>query len=302
LTHISQTVDHSRSRRVFRVFAARGLAALIVLSVPCSASVHARPADAFAPAVSIVIDDLGHRLDQDLRAIALEGAVTCAFLPHAPHAGRLAQLAHARGKEIMLHLPMQAIGGRSLDDGGLRVTMTRGQFARAVQEGLRAVPHVRGVNNHMGSLLTQYSTRMQWLMEELKRHRGELYFVDSFTTFRSVAHAVAAENELPTIRRDIFLDAQREPGFIEAQFEALIRRAREHGTAIAIGHPYPGTMSFLEANLDRLVAEGIELLPVSALIARRQALDDPPGGAVLAVDRWGADNESLTPGAGKLAN
>ncbi len=269
-----------------------------MLVVPAQAG----PTFAVSPAVSIVIDDLGHRIDQDMRAVRLRGAVTCAFLPQAPHAGRLADIAHARGKEVMLHLPMQAIGSRPLDDGGLRVTMTRGQFARVVQEGLRAVPHVRGVNNHMGSLLTQYPTRMQWLMEELKGHDNALYFVDSFTTFQSVAHTVAAENDLPTIRRDIFLDAHRDPAFIEAQFEALIRRAREQGTAVAIGHPHPETMSFLEANLHRLAAEGIELLPVSELIERRRALEDPRGGVVLAADRWGAENKSLTPGAARIAN
>ncbi len=296
------TGDRARSQRDIRTLAVRAFASLLMLTLACVIPAQAGPAFAVSPAVSIVIDDLGHRIDQDMRAVGLDGAVTCAFLPQAPHAGRLAQLAHVRGKEVMLHLPMQAIGSRPLDDGGLRVTMSRGQFARVVQEGLRAVPHVRGVNNHMGSLLTQYPARMQWLMEELKGHQDALYFVDSFTTFRSVAHTVAAENELPSVRRDIFLDAQRDPGFIEAQFEALVRRAREQGTAIAIGHPYPETMSFLEANLHRLAAEGIELLPVSELIERRRALEDPRGGVVLAADRWSAENKSPRPGAAPIAN
>ncbi len=289
-----------------RAFAARSLASLVILFGLWIAAAHAQPgstaAGAVAPAISIIIDDLGHRLDQDLRAISLDGAVTCAFLPRSPHARRLATLAHMRGKEIMLHLPMQAIGAQPLDDGGLRVTMSRRQFADLVHEALQAVPHVRGVNNHMGSLLTQYPTRMQWLVEELKQHTGRLYFVDSFTTFQSVAHTVAADNNLPSIKRDIFLDSRRDPAFIADQFESLIRRARENGTAIAIGHPHPETMAFLEANLDRLKALGIELLPVSELIVRRQALKDPRGGVVLAADRWGTENRPKATGAEKLAN
>lgn len=305
MRHAGLTADRTRSRFDYRAFfAARGFTTLVVLSLLCMAAAHAQPPGSgrVAPAVSIVIDDLGYRIDQDMRAVRLDGAVTCAFLPQAPHARHLAQLAHARGKEVMLHLPMQAVGAQPLDEGGLRMTMTHGQFTRAVREGLDAVPHVRGVNNHMGSLLTQYQTRMQWLMDELKQHGGDLYFVDSFTSFHSVAHAVAADNELPSIRRDVFLDVQRDQAFITAQFEALIRRAREHGTAVAIGHPHPETMAFLEANLGRLADEGIELLPVSELIERRLALEDPRAGVVLAADRWGADNKSLRAGAGKLTN
>lgn len=304
MKHARVTGSGSRKSRAFAVRTPPGiLAILILLFAFCGAGVHAETADhSVAPAISIIIDDLGHRLDQDLRAIGLDGSITCAFLPNSPHARRLAALAHARDKEVMLHLPMQAIGARPLDDGGLRVTMSRRQFARTVHEGLQAVPHVRGVNNHMGSLLTQYPGRMQWLMEELKQHGEALYFVDSFTTFQSVAHAVAADNDLPSMRRDIFLDTHRDPAFIERQFELLIRRARESGAAIAIGHPYPETMAFLEANLGRLAESGIELLPVSALIARKRALADPRGGVVLAAERLGADNKFQAPGIDKLAN
>lgn len=297
----------NRIRTNPRAFTTRSLTPLAFLLVLTVAFAHgkveaAAAAGTVAPAVSIIIDDLGHRLDQDLRAIGLDGPVTCAFLPHTPHARRLAALAHARDKEVMLHLPMQAIGGRLRDEGGLRVSMSRRQFAQTVQDSLRALPHVRGVNNHMGSLLTQYPARMQWLMEELKQHGEALYFIDSFTTFNSVAYTVAAQNAMPTMRRDIFLDARRDPAFIERQFELLIRRARENGAAIAIGHPHPETMAFLEANLWRLAENGIELLPVSALIARRHALDDPRGGVVLAADHRSADNKPGVAGAAKIAN
>lgn len=275
---------------------------LIGLPTESTNAAGKHPAVRVAPAVSIIIDDLGYRLRQDLRAIRLDGAVTCAFLPRSPYARRLAKLAHVQGKEVMLHLPMQAIGPRELDDGGLQMAMSRRQFDRIVREGLEAVPYVRGVNNHMGSLLTQYPERMRWLMEDLKLHRGQLYFVDSFTTFHSVAHAVAVENDLPTIRRDIFLDTHRDPDFIRRQFELLLERAAEHGTAVAIGHPYPETLDFLEANLDRLAEHGIELLPVSALIERKRALEDPHGGIVLAAGPRGPDNNPAEDDGGKLAN
>ena len=38
------------------------------------------------------------------------------------------------------------------------------------------------------------------------------------------------------------------------------------GLAVAIGHPYPGTLAFLERAIPGLVEEGIELVPLRELI------------------------------------
>jgi polysaccharide deacetylase 2 family uncharacterized protein YibQ len=225
------------------------------------------------PAVSIIIDDLGNRLGSGARTVALPGAITCSILPNTPHARRLATLAHESGKEVMLHLPMQALETPLLDDGGLVATMTRREFLRTVRQGLLAVPHVSGVNNHMGSLLTQFHGHMQWLMEELSHYDG-LYFIDSFTSLRSVAHQVAVDHRVPTARRDVFLDDEVEEGAIAREFAHLIEVAQKKGTAIAIGHPHPQTLAFLEANIGRLREAGIELLPVSQLIRYRRLLDE----------------------------
>jgi polysaccharide deacetylase 2 family uncharacterized protein YibQ len=225
------------------------------------------------PAVSIIIDDLGNRLGAGARAVALPGAITCSNLPNTPYARRLATSAYKSGKEVMLHLPMQALETPLLDDGGLVATMTQRDFLRTVRQGLLAVPYVSGVNNHMGSLLTQFRGHMQWLMEELSHYDG-LYFVDSFTSLQSVAHQVAIDNRVPTARRDVFLDAVVDEAAIAREFTHLIETAQRKGTAIAIGHPHPQTLAFLEANLGRLREAGIELLTVSQLIRYRRLLDE----------------------------
>ncbi|MCC6208111.1 MAG: divergent polysaccharide deacetylase family protein [Gammaproteobacteria bacterium] len=251
------------------------IAAILLLPLAClPGGVAAAGEDPrHPPAVSIIIDDLGNRLGAGARVVALPGAVTCAFLPNTPHARHLATLANEAGKEVMLHLPMQAVGTPLRDGGGLLTTMTRREFLRTVRRDLLAVPYVSGVNNHMGSLLTQSRGHMEWLMEELRQYSG-LYFVDSFTSILSVAHRVAAESRVPTIRRDIFLDAVLDSDAIAREFDNLIEEARERGTAVAIGHPHPQTLAFLEANIGRLREAGIELLPVSQLIRYRRLLDD----------------------------
>ncbi|MDT8383387.1 MAG: divergent polysaccharide deacetylase family protein [Gammaproteobacteria bacterium] len=221
--------------------------------------------------IGIIIDDLGYLNQRDARAVHLPGAVTLAFLPQTPHAHELATLAHRLKKEIMLHLPMESMHNQRLGPGGLTLDMTARQFTKQLQLDLDSVPHVVGVNNHMGSLLTQHPGHMQWLMLELRK-RNNLYFVDSYTTKTSIAQQLANENWIPNLRRDVFLDHDRNPEMIRFHFRRLINKARQNGSALAIGHPFPETMKVLEEELPKLRAQGIRLLPVSQLV--QQTMED----------------------------
>jgi polysaccharide deacetylase 2 family uncharacterized protein YibQ len=120
----------------------------------------------------------------------------------------------------------------------------------------------------MGSLLTEDEDKMSWLMQVLLT-KGDLYFVDSRTTSDSRALQVAQEYGLDCATRDVFLDHDRDPEVIRKQFESLIKRARKKGSALAIGHPYPETMTVLEEMLPTLEAQGVKLVHVSELIEWR---------------------------------
>jgi polysaccharide deacetylase 2 family uncharacterized protein YibQ len=242
-----------------------GRALLLVLL--CGLAVAGARAEAPRPAlIGLIIDDLGDRLDDGIRAVNLPGAITCAVLPQTTYSRRLAELAHAAGKEVMLHQPMQAMNGKRMGPGGMDLHMTRRALLDTLEANLASVPHVRGINNHMGSLLTRHPGHMAWLMSAL-RQRGNLYFVDSTTTARSVALQVAAEHTLPSTRRNIFLDHQRDERRILGQFVRLIQRARSSGHALAIGHPYPETLAVLQRVLPHIEEFGVRLVPVSELIA-----------------------------------
>lgn len=219
------------------------------------------------PAIAIIIDDMGNLEQRDKRALRLPGAVTFAFLPHTPHARELAELAHRLNKEIMLHLPMESMEPNKLGPGALTLNMTAREFTRQLQLNLDAIPHVAGINNHMGSMLTQHPGHMQWLMTELSKHK-DLYFVDSYTTKTSIAQQLANENWIPNMRRDVFLDHDRDPKVIRFHLQRLIKKAQRNGTALAIGHPFPETMDVLEKELPKLQKQGISLLPVSQLVHR----------------------------------
>tara|TARA_B100000809_G_scaffold263501_1_gene316895 strand:+ start:1871 stop:2707 length:837 start_codon:yes stop_codon:yes gene_type:complete len=217
-----------------------------------------------SPRIAIIIDDLGYHLKRGQRAVDLPAAVTLSILPHGPNSQALARRASKRGKEIMLHAPMSNIAGIPLDDGALTSDMNRQQLVAVLRQGLAALPDAIGVNNHMGSLLTQQAAPMHWLMAELSKQ--QLFFVDSRTSADSLAFDIAQSYSLPSLKRDVFLDNQRDHAFIESQFQQLLRIAKKRGWALGIGHPYPETLAVLEEYLPQLKQQGVEVVTISALL------------------------------------
>ena len=222
-----------------------------------------------APAIAIVIDDLGKQLEPGRRVVALPGPVACAFLPRESYTVALADAAHHSGKEVMLHLPMDSVDGRPLDEGAVTLDMSEGEFLRTVQANLALLPHAVGINNHMGSLLTRHPGHMAWLMREILR-RQPMFFVDSRTTVATVARQVAFENGVPSIDRNVFLDNELDEARIAFQFRRLLKLARKEGSALAIGHPHPQTLALLEREIPALARQGVQLLSVRDLIDLQQ--------------------------------
>ncbi|HET7369849.1 MAG TPA: divergent polysaccharide deacetylase family protein [Gammaproteobacteria bacterium] len=240
---------------------------LCLLAAPFAAAPRAVAATNH-PVVAIIIDDLGNNRALDERAIALPGPVACAFLPHTPYAAELARQAHDAGKEVLLHLPLAAMHHEKLGPGGLTLHMTRREFVATVLSDLAAIPDLDGVNNHMGSLLTQHPGDMAWLMETLKQSPA-LFYVDSRTTSRTVAYEIATEYGVPATSRDVFLDDVQTEAAVARQLRRLIQIAKRRGAAVAIGHPYPVTLKVLKKRLPTLKAAGVRLVPVRAVIARQ---------------------------------
>lgn len=228
-------------------------------------------AAAETPRIAIIIDDLGYHHANGKRAIGLPGPVSYSFLPGAPRARSLAEQAHARGRDVLLHLPLQAAADEVVrEPSEIRIDMGRERLGRVLGQALDSVPHVIGINSHRGSLLTRHPGHMQWLMEEIGTY-GSLFFIDSYTHHGSVALQVAKETGVPAMRRHVFLDPDPSPETIAREFERMKRLARQRGQVIAIGHPYPATLELLERELPRLADEGIELVPISELVPMPEA-------------------------------
>jgi uncharacterized protein len=240
------------------------------------AEARPRPAVPITAEIAIIIDDLGQQRAAGLRAIALPGPVALAFLPLTPHAAQQAALADARGKEVLLHLPLEpAASSARAHPAAIRSGAGRAELRDAFEAALASVPYARGVNNHQGSLLTRMPEPMAWLMEAMRARPG-LYFVDSRTSGASVAYRMARQHGVPAAERNVFLDDVVAEGAIREQFRALVARARRDDRALGIGHPHPQTLKVLEEELPRLAAWGVRLVPPSELIALQGGWRAPP--------------------------
>lgn len=223
--------------------------------------------------VVLIIDDMGYQLRNGMAMVDLPGKLNLAVLPHTPHGPQLAEAGHATGKEILLHAPMSNRAGEPIERGALSPSMTREVFDRTLDAALDAVPHVRGVNNHMGSELTEQPLQMGWVMQALLRR--ELYFVDSRTSAATVAAHTAADFSVPHLSRSVFLDNDRSQPAIDHFFGLLLARAEADGIAVGIGHPYPETAAFLRAAIPRLPCRGVRLALVSEVLSEQLSVAFP---------------------------
>jgi uncharacterized protein len=222
------------------------------------------------PVLSLVIDDLGYSLKNGTAAINLDGDHTYAILPGAVYSRKLAQLAHGRNKEVILHLPMQSISSSAAPEpDALNEAMDEDQLSTNVHSLLAQIPFIRGVNNHMGSHLTEFDFFMRPVMDSIRGYNPGLYFLDSRTSPRSVAYTQALDAGLSSISRDVFLDNEPNPESIRLQINIWLTKARERGSAIAIGHPYPHTIEVLRAQLPATDGE-FSFMPISKLIKERK--------------------------------
>jgi len=217
------------------------------------------------PKIVIVIDDLGVSREHSQEILELPAPLTLAFLPYAERLESLVSAGKQKGHEIMVHMPMEPMNG-DLDTGDIFLDMIQSpaEFDGMLEKGLGAISGYVGMNNHMGSRLTQDKEAMQRLMAVL--HKRGLLFLDSRTIASSVAAETAAQYHVPYAVRDVFLDDDPSLENVRERLKQTERIALEYGQAIAIGHPKPYTIQALQEWLPTLQEKNIQLVPVSAAV------------------------------------
>jgi polysaccharide deacetylase 2 family uncharacterized protein YibQ len=245
------------------LIAAITLIILIVALRKPALKIHKIPVS-FKGKIAIVIDDWGYNLNNMPIVDGINHPFTASILPNLKYSKDVAAKLHARGFEIILHLPMEPREKYGLEKNTIRTSLDKAGIIKAINDDLANIFYAKGVSNHMGSRATEDTRTMTVVFKELKsRH---LFFLDSFVNPSSVCREVAVKVGIPFAKRDIFLDNKADKTYIEQQINKLKSRARNKGWAIGIGHDRKTTLEVLKKVMPDLAKEGYKLVFVSELV------------------------------------
>lgn len=215
--------------------------------------------------VAIIIDDLGSNAQGTDQIFSLNLPLTVAVLPHRPYSKREAERAKDSGFQVILHQPMEPLSPDQNPGAGLVTDqMSDEEITETVKTNFRSIPHAVGINNHMGSKGTG-DERVVGAVLKAAKDEG-VFFLDSRTSSQSVVPAMASRIKLPSAVNRVFLDNQKEVGYIKGQIEKLINLAEKDGEAVGIGHVHPATAQAISQMIPLFEERGIDLVYVQELI------------------------------------
>jgi len=219
----------------------------------------------FVPKISFIIDDLGYEKEIAQKIIELDFPVTLSILPFLQNSKYIAEEGNKNNQEIMLHLPMEP-NNSNIDPGpgAIKSYMSEEEIRQTVRSSIFDFPYVIGVNNHMGSKITENREIMKIILEEIRRYN--LFFIDSMTSKNSIAYKLAQEMGVKTAVRSVFLDNKNDMEYIKKQISEAREIALKDGEAIAIGHSRINTFYVLKRMVPELIKTGIEIVPASQLV------------------------------------
>jgi len=221
--------------------------------------------------IAIIIDDIGYDLKPVRELLRIDADITYAILPLLTHSREAARMLHQAHRETLLHLPMEPLSypKEKPGHGALFTDMNDEEIAFQLEKDLDSVPHVTGVNNHMGSKFMADEAKLTPVFRQLKKRN--LFFIDSRTTHSSKTADVAEKVHLTVASRKIFLDNERDSQKI---YQILIDAAQApagDAPLIVIGHPYPETIQAIRAACKVFQEKGIVVVPVSKLIKKQSS-------------------------------
>ncbi len=218
------------------------------------------------PRLAFIIDDIGYAelLAEQLHDLGIP--LTAAVIPSAPFARSEAEKIHQFGLEVIIHLPMQPQNpaNHCPRDQFILIDSTPAEMMALIQNAQLIVPYARGLNNHMGSLITSNPEAMRRVLDLVKK--AGLFFVDSKTANDTVAFRLARKMNIKTVIRDVFLDDEQNYDYSSAQIKRLVDLARKNGRALAIGHPFESTLAALRDAIPWLKQQKVEIVFVSQLL------------------------------------
>lgn len=226
--------------------------------------------------IAFVIDDFGsedrHGVEEML---AIPAPLTCAVMPGLINSENDAHAAHARGHEVILHMPMEASTHLPESWYGPKVVknhFTGEQAVALVDECMKSIPHAVGMNIHIGTGVSSNEKILSAIMLYMKSKN--YFFLDSKTTEATKCQECAATTGFNLLTRDIFIENHFDHSYVFAKrsVQKAIDVAKEKGYAIVIGHVGPEggitTVNAIKDSIEDIKKAGIEIVPLSEIYNR----------------------------------
>jgi polysaccharide deacetylase 2 family uncharacterized protein YibQ len=219
------------------------------------------------PRVGIVIASIGmNGADSEAAIRNLPGAATLAISPYAANVDRLLALARMAGHEYLLSIPMEPQGypiNDPDDRHALMASLSPDENLSRLRWALSRIAGYVGVTSALGPMrgerLAGDPEQLASMLTEVA-HRG-LLFVDARP---GQAALPSAWNRSVDVVID---DDPLDDAALEARLDALTKVARDKGSALGlVSVPRPKTLERVAAWSNTLLAKGLILAPVSALV------------------------------------
>jgi polysaccharide deacetylase 2 family uncharacterized protein YibQ len=222
------------------------------------------------PRIALLVDDFGYRnLAESEVLLPIGRGLTVAIHPNATGARDLADHCREKGLEVVINMPMEDPNypRENPGDGAVLVDMSEEEIRQRLADAYDKLGGADGVTTFMGNLAIEDRVVMRAVLEEVRARRG--YFLDTTRSTFSTVNELAAELGIPAQRlRPNQIDAEGTAApVIRANLERLEATARERGLAVGMIRPYPATLEVLRTLLPRWTASGLEVVPLSEVVA-----------------------------------
>jgi len=214
-----------------------------------------------------IIDDAGNNLKELEPFLRIQFPFTIAVLPGLPHSAEAAKRIRESGKEVILHQPMEAIGGQDPGPGAIYSGMSAEKIRAVLSHNIEEIGPIAGMNNHQGSKITMDKEAMQTILA-FCNEKG-ICFIDSRTTADSVVPEVAKQMGIKIAERNVFIDNEQNKNAMLRYITSGLARARKNGSAVMIGHTWsPDLAPLLAEQFPDFVEQGYTLKTASDIIKK----------------------------------
>jgi polysaccharide deacetylase 2 family uncharacterized protein YibQ len=189
-----------------------------------------------------------------------------ALRPDDPQAGRISREVREEQHEVILYLPMEPKGYPRVDPGkdAILLDLSRIEIEDRITRCLSAVGPVQAVVNRLGSAALNDPDVLRAVLDELKRR--DLPFIDGHTSGSTMVEEIGEETGARTLPVAATLDGNRAAAaVVRANLKEIVASAVARGSIVVMVTPSKMVLDILEAELPRIKAQGVELVPISRM-------------------------------------